>query len=192
MKRIESRIPMLSKEEALARGKDQGIDDYIAQMNMFRVLLNFPELAGELNRTIMILVKSDQVLSHRLRELIIMRVSWLIGSEYAWWQHWQASLWLGLNEQELAAVQDWEKASCFDEADKIVLASTDETLARGVISLASWQRLSKIFPEIKTQIAIVTSIGNWNMFAQLLRSLAVPLEDGASLWPPHGIAPVKE
>jgi alkylhydroperoxidase family enzyme len=183
---------MLSKEEALARGKDQGIDDYIAQMNMFRVLLNFPELAGELNRTIMILVKSDQVLSHRLRELIIMRVSWLIGSEYAWWQHWQASLWLGLNEQELAAVQDWEKASCFDEADKIVLASTDETLARGVISLASWQRLSKIFPEIKTQIAIVTSIGNWNMFAQLLRSLAVPLEDGASLWPPHGIAPVKE
>lgn len=186
------RVPMLSKEDALARGREQGIDDYIAQMNMFRVLLNFPELAGELNKTIMTLVKSDQLLSHRLRELIIMRVSWLAASEYEWWQHWQASLWLGLTETELAAVQTWETADCFNEADKVVLSATDETLSKGVISTATWNKLVQVFPDIKAQIAIVTSIGNWHMFAQILRSLAVPLEEGAPIWPPLGIAPVSK
>jgi alkylhydroperoxidase family enzyme len=184
------RVPMLSKEDALARGREQGIDDYIAQMNMFRVLLNFPELAGELNKTIMTLVKSDQLLSHRLRELIIMRVSWLAGSEYEWWQHWQASLWLGLTETELAAVQTWETADCFNEADKVVLSATDETLSKGVISTATWNKLVQVFPDIRAQISIVTSIGNWHMFAQILRSLAVPLEEGAPVWPPLGVAPV--
>jgi alkylhydroperoxidase family enzyme len=183
------RVPMLSREDALARGREQGVDDYIAQMNMFRVLLHFPELAGELNKTIITLVKSDQLLSHRLRELIIMRVSWLAASEYEWWQHWQASLWLGLQEHELAAVQNWEAAECFNEADKVVLLATDETLSKGVISPQTWNRLVQLFPDIKAQIAIVTSIGNWQMFAQILRSLAVPLEEGAPVWPPSGKAP---
>ena len=43
-----SRIEMLSKEKALEVGREQGIDDYISQLNLFRVLLNYPRLAKEL------------------------------------------------------------------------------------------------------------------------------------------------
>ena len=57
---LSSRIPLLSKEEALKRGQEQGIDDYIAQLNLFRVLLHAPEIARELNKTIITLVSSDQ------------------------------------------------------------------------------------------------------------------------------------
>jgi alkylhydroperoxidase family enzyme len=124
-----------------------------------------------------------------LRELIIMRVAWLAGSEYEWWQHWQASLWLGLSAEELAAVANWQHANCFGMEDRCVLQATDDTLRDGVISQATWLQIKQHFSDVRSQIAIVASIGNWHMFAQLLRSLAVPLEDGAQVWPPHGINP---
>ena len=89
-----SRIPLLSKEEALQRGRELGISDYIAQMNIFRVLLNHPKLAGELNSTIISLVNGDKAVSDRLREIIIMRVSWKAYCDYEWSQHWMASLFL--------------------------------------------------------------------------------------------------
>lgn len=184
-----SRIPMLSKEEALKRGREQGIDDYIAQMNMFRVLLKFPDVAREFQKTIVTLVSRTDLLSHRLRELIIMRVSWLAASEYEWAQHWQASLWLGLTEKELAAVQSWESADCFDERDRIVLQSTDETLLQGAITTGTWANLARLFPEPAAQIAVVSSIANWYMFAQILKNLDIPLEDNAPHWPPDGKGP---
>jgi len=185
----EDRIPMLDAEEAARIGKTLGIDEYIARMNFFRVLLNFPDVAVQISQLIMALVKNDAILSHRLRELIIMRISWLHACEYAWWQHWQASLWLGLSEAELHAVQDWTSASCFNRQDQLVLKATDETLATGFISSVTWKELQAEFTDVKALIAIVASIGNWNMSVQLLRSLAVPLEPGSLLWPPHGTAP---
>jgi hypothetical protein len=36
---------------------------------------------------------------------------------------------------------------------------------------------------------LVVAIGNWALFAQLLKSLQVPLEDGVEAWPPDGVAP---
>jgi hypothetical protein len=73
---------LLGKEEALKRGRELGISDYIAQMNIFRALLNHPKLAGELNSTIISLVSDNKAISDRLREIIIMRVSWKTCCDY--------------------------------------------------------------------------------------------------------------
>ena len=83
-----ARISLLSKEEALQRGRELGISDYIAQMNIFRMLLNHPKLAGELNSTIISLVSGDKAVSDRCREIIIMRVSWKAYCDYEWSQNW--------------------------------------------------------------------------------------------------------
>lgn len=185
----KSRIPLLSKKEALARGREQGLDDYISQLNLFRALLHYPDAAREFNKTIITLVSGDEVLSHRLRELIIMRVAWESKSEYEWTQHWQVSLMFGMSEDEVVAVKDWQNADCFDDADKAVLAATDDTLMKGAISPATWANLARQLPTPAAQIAVVASIGNWHLFSQLLQSLDIPLEDGAPIWPPNGVGP---
>ena len=59
-------ITMLSKEEALTLGRELGINDYIAQMNLFRVLLNHPKIAKELNSTIIALVSSENASDEKL------------------------------------------------------------------------------------------------------------------------------
>ncbi len=189
---MTSRIPLLSKEEALQRGRELGISDYIAQMNIFRVLLNHPKLAGELNSTIINLVSGDKAVSDRLREIIIMRVSWKAYCDYEWSQHWLASLFFGLSEQELLSIRHWQKADCFTADEKTLLAATDELLDNGKISDHIWQQLKQIFNTDQALIEVVTCIGNWHMFALILNALEVPLDDGMSSWASDGIAPVKD
>ena len=188
---MTSRIPLLSKEEALQRGRELGISDYIAQMNIFRVLLNHPKLAGELNSTIINLVSGDKAVSDRLREIIIMRVSWKAYCNYEWSQHWMASLFFGLSEHELVSIREWRQADCFNEDEKTVLAATDALLDNGKISDDIWQKLKKIFNTDQALIEVVTCIGNWHMFALILNALEVPLDEGMSSWAPDGIAPVR-
>ena len=78
----------------------------------------------------------------------------------------------------------------FDEHDRIVLQATDDTLQHGGVQAATWARLVELLPGPDSQITLVASIGNWLMFAQIMKSLDIPLEDGAAIWPPDGIAPM--
>jgi alkylhydroperoxidase family enzyme len=183
------RVAMLSEAEALQRGREMGIDDYIAKMNLFRVLLRHPEVARELNNTIICLVSGPKLLADRLREIIIMRVSWLAACDYEWSQHWMASLYFGLTEAELLSIRDWQNADCFSEAERAVLEATDDMLASGSLAPQVWALLAEQFPADREKIEVVTCIANWNMFAQILRSLDIPLDEGLASWPPDGQAP---
>ncbi|HEY9036310.1 MAG TPA: carboxymuconolactone decarboxylase family protein [Pseudomonadales bacterium] len=183
------RIAMLSEADALKLGHELGIDDYIAKMHLFRVLLNHPAVAREINSTIVALVGPGSALGARLRELIIMRVAWVSGSAYEWTQHWMASLFLGLTEAELIAVKNWQPAECFNAADRAVLAAVDDTLMHGGITASTWAAIKKALPSVEQQIEVTACIGNWHMAAQIIASLDIPLEDGFSAWPPNGQGP---
>lgn len=183
------RVAMLSEEEALKRGRQMGIDDYITKMHLFRVLLQHAELARELNNTIISLVGGSKVVGDRLREMMIMRVSWMTACDYEWSQHWMASLFFGLTEPELVAIRDWRSADCFSAAEQAALAATDDIVAGGAIVPDTWIKLAEHFPTAREQIEIVTCIANWNMFAQILRSLDIPLDEGLASWPPDGRMP---
>jgi alkylhydroperoxidase family enzyme len=184
-----SRIPLLSKEEALKRGNELGISEYIAGMNIFRVLLNHPQLAGELNSTIISLVSGEKEISDRLREIIIMRVSWKAYCDYEWSQHWLASLFFGLTEQELFSIREWRSVSCFSEVEKTVLSAVDELLDNHKIPDSIWKQLREYFKTDKALIELVTCIGNWHMFALILNGLAIPLDEGMKSWAPDGQGP---
>jgi len=184
-----SRIPMLSEAEALKRGIALGISEYIAKMNIFRVLLNHPKLAGELNNTIISLVSGDKEINDRLREIIIMRVSWKAYCDYEWSQHWLASLFFGLTEKELLAIRDWQNASCFSAIEKVVLSAVDALLDNKKIPEAIWHPLRDYFKTDKALIELVTCIGNWHMFALILNALEVPLDQGMQSWTPDGNGP---
>ena len=182
-------ITLLSQQEALVRGRELGIDDYIAQMNLFRVLLNYPAIARELNSTIMAIVTGQKLVSDTLRELIVMRVAWLAHSEYEWSQHWLVARYFGLTEEQLAAVRHWQDAGCFSAEQRAVLAATDELLLQHRISTATRAVLREHFPGDEAMIELVTCIANWHMFALLLNGLDIPLDDNMLAWPPDGRAP---
>jgi len=114
---------------------------FIDELNIFRVLLRHPVLAKEINNSLLMLLFVGNKLSNRARELIIMRLGWATGSEYEWSQHWPIAKDFGVDEAALLATRDWEQSKDLTEADKVVLAATDETLSQGHVSEETWQQM---------------------------------------------------
>src|SRR5207244_4213819 len=90
--------------------------------------------------------------------------------------------------EDILAVRDWRNAERLTQADKAILAATDECLAGKSISDAAWGELTKHVAEPGEQVEFVIAIGNWMMFSLLFRNLRIPLAEGVTIWPPDGLA----
>ena len=159
-------------------------------MSIFRILLNNPGAAAAVNGMLHRLLWKGS-LDARLRELVIMRIAWTRASVYEWTQHWSVARGQGVEEADLLAVRDGPASERFGPLERAVLMATDETLVDGRISEATWTECAGRLGPCEL-VELVVAIGNWNMVAQLLSSLDVPLEDGVEPWPPDSRTPTTE
>ncbi|CAN5481570.1 carboxymuconolactone decarboxylase family protein [soil metagenome] len=184
----DARVPMLDVDASRTAAARVGVPEGMADLSVFKVLLRHDDLAARVNGLLHQLLWNGS-LDPRRRELIIMRIGWRQGSVYEWTQHWRVARMLEIPEDDLLGVRDWKASDRFDRADRAVLAATDETLGAGAISARTWAELEATVPDEKALLEVVVAIANWSMFAQLLRSLEVPLEEGVDPWPPDGAVP---
>ncbi len=184
----ESRLPRLSLEAARAAAEQVGLQEQMADLNIFRVLLHQPKLAKAISDVLLTLLFRGK-LDARLRELVIMRIGWATGSVYEWTQHWRIALQLGVSEEDLLALRDWRASDRFDDADRAILAATDETLETGTISSETWKRCEEHLGSTEERLELVSAIGTWQFISAFLRSLEIPLEEGVTPWPPDGATP---
>lgn len=189
MSNFKARIPPLSKEEAIKRAEAHGLPTQIAELNVFRVLLQHPLLAKEINSSLLMLLFLGNQLSHRARELIIMRLGWSTGSEYEWSQHWPIAKDFGVDEASLLATRDWQSSQDLSASDKAVLAATDDTLSQGYVSDTTWAQMEISFPSNEEKLEILAAIANWYGISQMLQSLQIPLDAGMASWPPDNQQP---
>ena len=182
------RVEYVSVEEAQRLGREFGINEAQAGRSAFRMLANHPDLVKHVYGLLTMLSTRNKLPS-RLRELIIMRLAWRAGSEYAWFQHYRIATQAGISSEEIVAVRDWRKSDLFGAAERAVLAAADDTCDRGKVSDAVWAECAREIKEPAALVEMVVAIGNWTMFAQLLQSLEVEIEEGATPWPPDGKAP---
>jgi alkylhydroperoxidase family enzyme len=185
----KARVPGLPPGEARAAADEAGVPDYMAELNVFQVLLNHPRLALTVNDLLAMMLWHG-ALDSRLRELVIMRIGWLTHCDYEWTQHWRVATGLGVPPQDLLGVRDWEAHADFGPTERAVLAATDDIVRDGVVSAASWTACERELGGDRTVLVeLVTAIGAWQMVTSILRSLEVPLEDGVDSWPPDGRSP---
>ncbi len=159
----------------------------MAHLNVFRVMLNHPELAGAMGNLLATLLYKANKLDLRLRELIIMRLAWQTGSLYEWTKHWRLAERLDIPPESILAVREWENADCLNDADKTILLATDETLENGRISQATWLECCKHLTTDAERIELVLAISSWRLFSEMFQSLKIPLEEGVKHWPPDGL-----
>ena len=116
-----------------------------------------------------------------------MRIGWRTGAMYEWTQHWPIALRVGLTEEEILAVRDPDNATCLGAAERSVISATDDVLNNGSITKESWQACAGFLKTHEERLELVAAICNWNTFSILLKSLNIPLEEGAEAWPPDGV-----
>ena len=149
--------------------------------NVLKTLMRNMELLRAWNPFAMHLLNASS-LSPRHREMLIMRVAWLVRSDYEWGQHVQMSRPAGLTDADHLRIKDGPKAKGWNELEAALLQATDELLDDAMIEDATWSTLSK---HLSTQqiMDVVFTVGQYNMLAMALNSMGVQREAGVPGFP---------
>lgn len=184
----DCRVDLLPIEASKQAAESVGMIPAFAELNIFRALLHRPKTAKALSDLLVSLLFGGE-LDDRLRELLIMRIGWVTGSDYEWTQHWAiAQKQFGCSEADLLAVQSFPAGNHFGDAERAILQATDQILERGELDDELWSRCLALYGR-DACIELVTAVGCWRSVSKLTRSLRIPLEAGIASWPPDGAAP---
>jgi 4-carboxymuconolactone decarboxylase len=117
-------------------------------------------------------------LDPRLREIAILRTAKVTRSVYEWTQHVPMAKHVGVTDAQVAAMDNWQGASCFNELERKVLRFTDEVAGNVKGSREALEALKKDLGAAEI-VELILSIGFWGMVARLLETTEVDLEDFA-------------
>jgi 4-carboxymuconolactone decarboxylase len=119
----------------------------------------------------------------RVRELLILRISWLRRSEYEFVQHVVLARNAGLSEGELERIQVGPDAAGWDPVDADLVRAVDELHADARIQDPTWTRLSRHF-STEQLMDIVFAVGCYDILAMVFKTLGVQLEPGVDALDP--------
>lgn len=122
-------------------------------------------------------VATGSTLSKRIRELLILRLSWLRRSEYEYVQHLVLARNAGLSDAEIERVQHGPAAAGWAPEDADLLRAVDELCADARIQDATWARLSASFSTAQL-MDLVFAVGCYEILAMAFKTFGVQLEPG--------------
>jgi 4-carboxymuconolactone decarboxylase len=194
--RIEPVLPpdwspaVMDAVSAFPHGRDFVLSTYkqggARGMHGLGVILAYPALAKAF-LTFNNHVASASSISRRIREILILRISWLRRAEYEFVQHVVLGLRAGLSQAEIDRIQQGPDAPGWDPADADLVRAVDELHADACIGDTTWTRLSSQFNE-QQLIDIVFAVGCYDLLAMVFKTFGVQLEPGVEPLDPAVIA----
>jgi 4-carboxymuconolactone decarboxylase len=113
----------------------------------------------------------------RDRELVVLRVAWLLRSAYEWHYHVGYALNLGMRLDEIAAIEGGSGAANWNARDAAVLRAVEELYEQSRLSDACRAMLARHFDD-RQIVDLVFTIGNYVMLSWAIAALDIELEDG--------------
>lgn len=125
---------------------------------------------------------ADTALPARLREIAILRVAWNAQADYEWSQHVGLGLRAGLTDAEIQRVTHGPEHEGWSTVESIVLRAVDDLTTHRAISDELWQSAAEQLPA-QELLDLLFVVGHYTMIAMVVKTLRVPLEDGAPRMP---------
>jgi len=169
-----SRVKLLEKDQAAPEIKEMfgKIEQSgVKVLNLYRAVANSPAGARNFIRLGNSLLTKAK-LSPKLREMAILRIARITGSEYEWAQHIAIALEYGVTGQQAADLDRWKESGSFNDEERTVLQYVDEVTVNVKVKDETFSALHKYLDEEEiTDLTI--SIGYWGMVARVLVALQV-------------------
>jgi AhpD family alkylhydroperoxidase len=115
-------------------------------------------------------------LDPKIRELAILRVAVLSGSQYEWQQHEGLAREVGVSPEQMAAISHWADSAAFDPRERAVLHYVDAVAGSVAVDDETFARVQRHFSPAEL-VELTLSIGFWGMVARFLVPLQVDLEE---------------
>ncbi|MFJ9127799.1 carboxymuconolactone decarboxylase family protein [Streptomyces sp. NPDC102340] len=125
----------------------------------------------------------NSALSDRVREMVIIRTTWLGFGEYEWAQHVRMSRTAGLlTDAETDALGEGPGAAEWSEADAVIVRAVDEMCTVKNVSDETWTALEKQFTR-EQLLDFVFTVGTYDMHCTAFNTLGLELEPGMARFP---------
>jgi 4-carboxymuconolactone decarboxylase len=145
-----------------------------AASNASMTLANHPKLAAAtfaLGRHLLL----ESTLPHRLRELVTLRVSWRLKSEYEWHHHVRFIKKMGVTDVEIDAVKRGSEEKNWTAEERAALRLADELCDHGKVTDATWNELCKTLDRHQ-MMDLVFTVGQYVMLAWSFEALQIEIE----------------
>jgi len=175
-----ARVRLIEKEQAPPEVREifQKIEDNGAKiLNLYKVAAHSPKVFLNFIRLGNSIIGRTE-LPPRLREIVILRVATLTGSEYEWAQHAPVARQVGVSQQQLDAISDWKNSAEFNNEERAVLQYTDEVAQQVKVTDQTFNTLKNFFSE-QLIVELTMTIGYYEMVARLLVPLQVEVDEGS-------------
>lgn len=121
-----------------------------------------------------------------LRELVILQVARLTGAGYEWAHHVPFALQHGVTQEQVAQLQDWQQATCFDELERATLAAVESLVTEGTVPQERYAALRELVDE-QELVELVLTASFYVCVARVLATFDVDLEPEYAV--PHQTMP---
>ncbi len=157
----------------------------IGVLNIFKVMAYNPRILRDWLRLATPLLTGGLTLPPRLREIAILRVAQVAGSEYEFAHHIRIAQQAGLSEEEIASLQNYDEAEHFSDLDRAIVRYTDAA-AKLTPEAPDLARDLKRWLSDRELLELSFCIGHWGMLARVLVPLAVPVDESLEAQLPSG------
>jgi alkylhydroperoxidase family enzyme len=119
----------------------------------------------------------DRKLNPVFRELGQTRTGWLVGSQFVFSQHCKSCRKVGVSDEKVAALKDWQVADCFTDEERTVLAYVDCLVAlRGRVPDGIFAKL-KSFLSDEEILELTYTTCMYDMHAVMTKALRLEYDD---------------
>lgn len=172
-----ARVRLIEKEEAPPEVKElfQKIENNGARiLNLYKVAAHSPKVLPRLIK-LGNSILGWMELPPKLREIVILRVAKLTGSEYERAQHVPVALEVGVSQKQLDSISDWKNSAEFNDEERAILQYTDEVAQKVNVTDQTFNVLKNLFSE-QTIVELTMTVGYFEMIARLLVPLQVEVD----------------
>lgn len=144
-------------------------------LNLFKTLANHPRLLKRWLPFGGSLLYGNS-LSDRDREIVILRVAALCGSDYEWGQHVGIARSAGLGDEEMRSLAPHgDHAGTFTDAERALINAADQLVTQHTVDTPTWETLSGTY-DTEQLVSLTLLAGHYAMLAGFLSSAGVQTE----------------
>jgi alkylhydroperoxidase family enzyme len=148
---------------------------------LYRVLANNPVMLrsyAHLAKT----VRYDAGTPRALRELVILRIAQLCGSEYEWQHHRRMAADAGVSDEQVAALGEAASSPLFDDAQRAAIRLAEEQHELRVSDETVAALRAAVGDAATVELSLMA--GLYEAVARMLQAFAIEVEPGQTLYPP--------
>lgn len=124
------------------------------------------------------LLERNNDLESQLRELVIIRVGILCGSEYEVYQHKRLARKIGVSDEKVTALGEGSASGEFDDLERKVLLYTEAVVRDVKADTATFEAVAELLSH-RAMIELTLVIGFYMMVSRVLENFEVEIENSA-------------